>query len=128
MGHFPSEVWATVIYTYAHAFGGNKIDSYALDIDGFGFSSWNMESQLFLEEIVEPERFADIPEGYKNKVTKILHKEGKFELLNIPSNEAKEGSWVMKSGILLDYRGFIHYGMAFIFAFKNGKWLFMGSC
>lgn len=45
MGHFPSGD-ATVKYTFAHAFGGNDVTSYCLDIDGIGEVSWYYEHQL----------------------------------------------------------------------------------
>lgn len=46
MSHFRSGANATVIYTYAHAYGGDNVTSYALDIDGSGFCAWYEESQL----------------------------------------------------------------------------------
>ena len=46
MSHFSSGVDATVDHTYAHAFGGTDVKSYALDVDGKGFSAWYQEDQL----------------------------------------------------------------------------------
>lgn len=46
MSHFTSDCNATVKYTYAHAYGGNDIKSYCLDIDGVGEVSWYEEWQL----------------------------------------------------------------------------------
>lgn len=46
MSHFSSGVDATVDHTYAHAYGGSDVKSYALDIDGKGFSAWYKENQL----------------------------------------------------------------------------------
>ena len=44
--HFHSGVCATVEYTYAHAYGGDNIKSYSLDIDGIGSVSWYDEGEL----------------------------------------------------------------------------------
>ena len=49
MSHFPSDKLATVRHTYAHAFGGNHVKSYCLDVDGEGEISWYEEHQLTLE-------------------------------------------------------------------------------
>lgn len=46
MSHFTGGVNATVQYTYAHAYGGNDVKSYSLDIDGKGSVSWYHEHQL----------------------------------------------------------------------------------
>ena len=46
MSHFQSGVNATVLHTYAHAYGGNDVKSYALDIDGYGHTAWYYEHQL----------------------------------------------------------------------------------
>ena len=46
MAHFPSGNFATVKYTYAHAYGGDDVGSYCLDIDGIGEVSWYYEEQL----------------------------------------------------------------------------------
>jgi hypothetical protein len=46
MSHFPKGKIATVLHTYAHAYGGDDVKSYALDIDGMGFSAWYYEAQL----------------------------------------------------------------------------------
>lgn len=46
MSHFQSGVNATVVYTYAHAYGGNDVKSYCLDIDDYGQVSWYHEWQL----------------------------------------------------------------------------------
>lgn len=48
MWHFPAGCWATVLYTYAHAFGGTDVQTYALDLEGKGFCAWYYESQLSL--------------------------------------------------------------------------------
>lgn len=48
MSHFPSGKAATVLYTYAHAFGGNDIKNYCLNVDGIGQVSWYFEHQLEL--------------------------------------------------------------------------------
>ena len=47
MSHFKSDCDATVMYTHAHAYGGGRVKSYCLEIDGNkGTSSWYEESQL----------------------------------------------------------------------------------
>jgi len=46
MSHFPSGKEATVKYTYAHAYGGDNVKNYCLDIDGVGEVSWYYEHQL----------------------------------------------------------------------------------
>lgn len=46
MKHFPKGVLATVLYTYAHAYGGSDVKSYCLNVDGFGKISWYEEDQL----------------------------------------------------------------------------------
>ena len=46
MSHFRSGVLATVKYTYAHAYGGDDVTSYCLDIDDYGKVSWYEEHQL----------------------------------------------------------------------------------
>ncbi len=46
MSHFASDRDATVKYVYAHAYGGNNVTSYCLDVDGIGSSSWYEEHQL----------------------------------------------------------------------------------
>lgn len=46
MSHFPSLVNATVEYTYAHAYGGDDVTSYSLNVDGQGSTSWYHENQL----------------------------------------------------------------------------------
>jgi hypothetical protein len=46
MSHFTGETEATVCYTYAHAYGGDDVKSYCLDVDGEGRSSWYEENQL----------------------------------------------------------------------------------
>ena len=48
MSHFPSGLDATVLYTYAHAYGGDDVKSYCLDLDGRGSCSWYKEHQLSL--------------------------------------------------------------------------------
>jgi hypothetical protein len=50
MSHFPSDKLATVMHTYAHAFGGSDVKSYCLDVDGEGEISWYEEHQLTLEK------------------------------------------------------------------------------
>lgn len=50
MRHFPSGRFATVVHTYAHAFGGDDVKSYCLDIDDIGQHSWYDEHQLTLVE------------------------------------------------------------------------------
>ena len=50
MSHFPSGEWATVMYTYAHAYGGNNIKSYCLNIDNHGKVSWYYEHQLSYDQ------------------------------------------------------------------------------
>ena len=37
---------ATVLYTHAHAYGGNDVKDYCIDIDGSGPVSWYNEDQL----------------------------------------------------------------------------------
>ena len=46
MAHFPGECNATVRYTYAHAYGGDDVKRYCLDIDDYGEVSWYEEGQL----------------------------------------------------------------------------------
>jgi len=46
MSHFESDCDATVVNTYAHAYGGDDVKSYCLDIDGHGEVSWYEEHQL----------------------------------------------------------------------------------
>ncbi len=46
MTYFPNHKKATVEYTYAHAYGGNDITSYCLDVDGEGSIAWFDEHQL----------------------------------------------------------------------------------
>ena len=46
MSHFPSGCDATVMYTYAHAYGGNDVTRYCLSLDGIGEVSWYEEWQL----------------------------------------------------------------------------------
>ncbi len=46
MMHFVSGKNATVKYTYAHAYGGNNVKSYHLDVDGVGEVAWYYEHQL----------------------------------------------------------------------------------
>lgn len=48
MSHFPKGKLATVVHTYAHAFGGDDVKSYCLDVDGLGRTSWYYEHQLTL--------------------------------------------------------------------------------
>ncbi len=51
MSHFTSDTVAKVEYTYAHAFGGNSIESYSLIVreNGHWFScAWYEEHQLSL--------------------------------------------------------------------------------
>ena len=48
MSHFPSGMMATVRYVYAHAYGGNDVTSYCLDVDGHDEISWYEEHQLSL--------------------------------------------------------------------------------
>ncbi len=46
--HFPHGVEATVMYTYAHAYGGEDVYSYCLNVDGHGEISWYEEDELEL--------------------------------------------------------------------------------
>ena len=47
MSHFPGKGQkTTVLQTYAHAYGGDDVKSYSLDIDGYGEVAWYYESQL----------------------------------------------------------------------------------
>lgn len=50
MAHFPSNQDATVVYTYAHVYGGGRPgvngDIYCLDVDGVGKVLWYYEHQL----------------------------------------------------------------------------------
>jgi hypothetical protein len=48
MSHFESGCDATVRYTYAHAYGGDNVESYCLDVDGYGEVAWYEEQQLTL--------------------------------------------------------------------------------
>lgn len=50
MDHFPKGKMATVLHTYAHAFGGYDVKSYCLDVDLIGEVAWYEEWQLSLEE------------------------------------------------------------------------------
>jgi len=55
MAHFKHSCWATVEYTYAHAYGGSETGwnarQYSLNIDGHGSSAWYPEEALSLEEV-----------------------------------------------------------------------------
>jgi len=47
MSHFTGKgCLATVQYTYAHAYGGNNVTDYSLNIDGRGSSAWYPEDKL----------------------------------------------------------------------------------
>ncbi len=46
MKHFPSGCNATVEYVYAHAYSGDNITSYRLNVDGHGSIAWYEECQL----------------------------------------------------------------------------------
>lgn len=46
MAHFESGKNATVVHTYAHAYDGDDVKSYCLDIDNIGQVSWYEEWQL----------------------------------------------------------------------------------
>jgi hypothetical protein len=46
MRHFPSGKYAIVLYTYAHAYGGDDVKSYCLDVQGVGEVAWYYEHQL----------------------------------------------------------------------------------
>lgn len=46
MKHFPSGCNATVEYTYAHAFDGDNVNAYSLNVDNYGSLAWYFESQL----------------------------------------------------------------------------------
>ena len=54
MSHFKSDCDATVEYVYAHAYGGDDIKSYSLNIDNHGSSAWYEEWQLTLIESEVP--------------------------------------------------------------------------
>ena len=59
MSHFQSGKMATVLHTYAHAFGGDDVKSYSLDIDGYGHSAWYKECQLTLQPSLSASASAD---------------------------------------------------------------------
>jgi hypothetical protein len=47
MRYFPGKgKCATVLHTHAHAFGGNDVNQYRLDVDGEGPTAWYEEHQL----------------------------------------------------------------------------------
>ena len=46
MSHFPSGKLATIEYTYAHAYGGDDVKCYSLNVDGLGSIAWYYEHQL----------------------------------------------------------------------------------
>jgi hypothetical protein len=48
MKHFPKGRQATVVHTYAHAYGGNDVKQYQLDVDGCGEVAWYNEHQLIV--------------------------------------------------------------------------------
>lgn len=50
MSHFTSGCWAKVLHSYYEAFGDGDSSSYALMIDGYGFSSWYHDENLVLSE------------------------------------------------------------------------------
>jgi len=50
MSHFESGLDATVAHTYAHAFGGDNVTSYCLDLDGHGTCSWYYEHEVIDDE------------------------------------------------------------------------------
>jgi hypothetical protein len=58
MSHFKSGANATVMYTYAHAYGGTDVESYRLDIDDYGSSAWYYEDQLTLIDESDGEKDA----------------------------------------------------------------------
>ncbi len=51
MEHFSDNINATVKYTHAHAYGGDDITYYLLDIDGYDVMSWYDEHQLTALEV-----------------------------------------------------------------------------
>lgn len=67
MRHFPKGRMATVLYTYAHAFGGDDVTSYCLDVDGVGKTSWYKEDQLTLVDPPEFPSNVSIREGDQPK-------------------------------------------------------------
>ena len=46
MSHFKSDCNATVKYVYAHAYGGDNVEYYCLDVDNIGSVAWYKEWQL----------------------------------------------------------------------------------
>ena len=52
MCHFRSGEEATVMYVYAHMYGGSDIESYSLQFDDGGTSAWYWESQLTQVEAI----------------------------------------------------------------------------
>lgn len=46
MKYFPKNRQATVMHTYAHAFGGNDVKQYHLNVDECGEVAWYNEHQL----------------------------------------------------------------------------------
>ena len=45
--HFPSGKLGVVRYTYAHAYGGENVKSYCLNVLGIGEVSWYDEEDIF---------------------------------------------------------------------------------
>ncbi len=73
MCHFPKGKWAIVQYTYAHAYGGDNVKDYSLDIEGYRSSAWYDEWLLSRDG-----SDAVIPEKYKhNEETCMLCKTSK---------------------------------------------------
>lgn len=86
--HFTIGRWATVQYTYAHAYGGDNIEDYSLDIDGKGSSAWYPEWILTRDgsDVI-------IPEDYK-------HYEDKCNLCKMSKLFAKKMSEAIDKAIV----------------------------
>lgn len=85
MSHFPSNCYATVLYSYLDKYQSEFVgNDYALDIDGKGFSAWYPEQLLTL---IEPWAHSIMSQGFdKNKAIKL--KFGNPEHVEIPGARA----------------------------------------
>lgn len=67
MGHFPAGLYAKVEYTYAHAYGGDNIESYSLLVR-FSERMWSSVAwyhEWQLDEVIDTELLAKFAEEIK---------------------------------------------------------------
>jgi hypothetical protein len=103
MSHFPSG-YATVKYTYAHAYGGNDVKSYCLDVDGRGEISWYPEECLTL-----------MPRELNSKTAKSM-----AALYCYPKNEYENN--ILKAARYLISHGKSNYMYSTSLPSGNSKW------